>query len=112
MITIVCKTDNPYTPEEESFRNISFRGELFEEGKTFAVLFPEAKLAQMNSVPVNPELRDRIEFKYWAVDVGGTLTRIHLSYSKLDGDWAVESVDQDGYVFTVTLVAVYGPIGE
>lgn len=112
LLTIVYNTDNPETEIEESRMNIS-RSEGVLEGSVLGDVLTSSKLQQLSSVTItNSEIVDTWEFKYWAVYIDGVLTEIDLNATEINGDWAVESTSGSATTFTVTLYAVYGPIGE
>lgn len=112
LLTIVYNTDNPETDIEESRMNIS-RSEGILEGSVLGDVLTSSKLQQLSSVTItNSEIVDTWEFKYWAVYIDGVLTEIDLNTTEINGDWAVESTSGSATTFTVTLYAVYGPIGE
>lgn len=104
LLTLVYKTDNPYTDIEESYINIS-RSVNIVEGSVLSEALTTAKLNQLSSVAVtNSAIADTYEFKYWAVEIDGELVAVDLYSTEIDGDWAEES----DAGFTVTLIAVYG----
>ena len=92
--------------------NIS-RSEGILEGSVLGDVLTSSKLQQLSSVTItNSEIVDTWEFKYWAVYIDGVLTEIDLNATEINGDWATESTSGSTTTFTVTLYAVYGPIGE
>ena len=112
LLTIVYNTDNPETDIQESRMNIS-RSEGILEGSVLGDVLTSSKLQQLSSVTItNSEIVDTWEFKYWAVYIDGVLTEIDLNATEINGDWATESTSGSTTTFTVTLYAVYGPIGE